>query len=224
MKPIRCLFETTQSTLHSFSGRCHRSMDSRSLAVRRFPMKHIIIICVLSLFMVNSGASEEYWEKIPYIEVVDWGKVRDIAIEQNNTIWIGDSIGDIYRYLNASWEKIPCDSLGVVVDHINDIRIDNKKRIWFCCARKEGLNNISAFVYDGREWIPFVFTVQTEGSPDKPIVETFSSAEDKNGLIWFAGRGGIVRLNPDMTWQVYTKENSGLPDNKIGRASGRERV
>ena len=40
--------------------------------------------------------------------------------------------------------------------------------------------------------------------------------EDKNGLLWFAGSGGVVSLNPKNDgWTIYTPERTNFPAYEI---------
>ena len=93
-------------------------------------MKRILMICVMALFMVTIGVTEEYWKKIPYPENIDWGKIVDIVVENNGTIWICES-KNIYFYKNNFWTTISCDSLGIIINSFNSIRIDKKNRNGF---------------------------------------------------------------------------------------------
>jgi ligand-binding sensor domain-containing protein/two-component sensor histidine kinase len=132
---------------------------------------------------------------------------NDIA-ELNDSLLIGGADGSL-RILNRQFVlfseiKQPWEFLTY------KIYKDSKNKVWVCT--NYGLKLVSAF----QKNIPLHFTVLPAlfNIPALKNFAVYDILEDANGNFWIATRNGLVKIQPDGHWQLFS-EKDGLPSSYI---------
>ncbi len=173
-------------------------------------MKRMLVLAIV--FSLNASLAfslDSGWTFIPYPKEISDGPFDSsdrfpLAVDQNKIVWLVDLSSNIWAYSNDTWRKYPSEITGMLEYHWS-IFVDSNNRKWF--ASSSGSNSVESSIlrYDGNTWKTFALS---------PIKNFRDISEDRDGVMWCAGEGGVGRINPDDTWQVYRNDTIGvtLPD------------
>jgi hypothetical protein len=156
--------------------------------------------------------------------------VTTLAIDNQGGIWIGTLKGLAHLRADKTWEVFNTGNSQLPEDSVMSLASDNQGGVWVGTLMS-GIAHLKA----DRTWQ--VFNQGNSKLPRNGIIKTLL-ADDRDG-VW-AGilgfdlsqitadssftddvsslsfdQGGLVHLNPDGTTEMFTTQNSGLPDNQV---------
>ncbi|MDP2089285.1 MAG: two-component regulator propeller domain-containing protein [Flavobacteriaceae bacterium] len=150
--------------------------------------------------------------------------LNELVIDKNNTVWIGTRRNGVLAFNENGNKKKSLtteQTKGSLPDlNVRTVAVDNNNRIWL--GTLKGLvvyNNASGFfdaaIYDAEPII-----IDDEGIPKRLMGEQTINSISIDGADnkWFgAENGGAIQTNPNgkKTLQLFNKDNSPLPSNKI---------
>ena len=124
-------------------------------------------------------------------------KITGLAIDKNNNIWCVYAFGGLSKFEGSVWKSVESPASG---DQLRSIFIDSGNNIWI------GGTSTIYWLHDST-WTSF---------SDFPESQSWAYIrdinEDKEGNIWFAGRG-VLKYN-GTGFEVY-KEDDGLVNNSV---------
>lgn len=137
-------------------------------------------------------------------------KIRKIAEDFNNNIWIGTDSG-LVKYNGMEWTVFTPLNSPMEVYHVWSIAIDRNNNVWF------GNGNVDEgglMFFNGNEWK--LFTPENSILPNRVVNDIVI---DYNNTVWIAttqyqGGGGLVRIEGD-SWTFYNKSNSIMQYNSV---------
>jgi ligand-binding sensor domain-containing protein len=127
----------------------------------------------------------------------------DLAIDANDTKWIGSKIGGLIKFDGADWKVFNTDNSGIPDNYAWSLALDDEGDKWIG-TKKGGVAK-----FDGSKWT--VFAKNNSGLPDNDIC---SVTVDKAGNKWIGTSNGLAKFD-GKNWTVYRTENSGLPANAV---------
>ncbi|MCU0438243.1 MAG: ATP-binding protein [Raineya sp.] len=127
----------------------------------------------------------------------------DICVTQNG-IWFASYQDGVFYYNNQTQETIWINSKShnLVSDLVNDIFEDSQQKIWIC-------TNYGISIYDGGK----ITNYSKKNS--LPSEYTINGTEDKNGNIWIATFGGLLRFSRETQKFDVITENQGILSNNL---------
>jgi len=130
-------------------------------------------------------------------------QVSSIAIDQNDTKWIGtaelDVEGGLVEFDGTSWIIYNTSNSGLPSDYINTIAIDKFGTKWI--GTHWGLTE-----FDGTNWI--TYNTSNSGLPYSVV---WSITIDENGTKWIGTDSGGLAEFDGTNWTTYNHSNSSLP-------------
>lgn len=145
------------------------------------------------------------WTFIPYPPSDDnpvrkdyprYFNVTALEVDHSGAIWAGLFGGQVFRYSEGSWTSFPSSVTGFT-NLIRAIYTDRKNNIWFA-----SVDGVSVSCYNGADWKNYEFW---------QVKSIYDIAEDRDGVLWFPGIGGIVQLNPDGSSRAHMFGELPLP-------------
>lgn len=127
----------------------------------------------------------------------------DICVTQDG-IWFASYQDGVFYYDQKTQETtwMNSKSHNLVSDLVNDIFEDSQKKVWIC-------TNYGVSIYDAGKITNFS---KKNGLTSE---YTINGAEDKNGNIWIATFGGLLRFSKEtQKFDVFT-ENNGILSNNL---------
>ncbi|KOY85938.1 hypothetical protein AD998_07085 [bacterium 336/3] len=127
----------------------------------------------------------------------------DICVAQSG-IWFASYQDGVYYYNYQTGETtwINTKSHNLVSDLVNDIFEDSHKRIWIC-------TNYGISIYDGGKITNY------SKKNDLPSEYTINATEDKNGNVWIATFGGLLRFSRETQKFDLITETNGILSNNL---------
>lgn len=125
---------------------------------------------------------------------------RCIAIDNDNTIWVGNSYTGLMKYEDSEWTTFTIDD-GLISDKIYSITIEKNGIIWVG-------TDIGVSMFDGSKWENF------DTSNGLLAGYVYEIVIDKSGNKWFLcynGNGGVSKYDGE-NWTSYNTKN-GLVNN-----------
>jgi ligand-binding sensor domain-containing protein len=122
--------------------------------------------------------------------------VNSIAIDNKNNAWIGSSEG-LSKFDGRNWKVYTSNNSVLRSNVITALKKDRQNRIWV--GTPAGIYLIEN-------------DIMSDASFNLSNQSVVDIAENSNGTIWTALKGGVAKLS-GTTWQLYTNSNSGLKDN-----------
>ncbi|MDP2982697.1 MAG: two-component regulator propeller domain-containing protein [Candidatus Latescibacter sp.] len=172
-------------------------------------MKYILI-CIMSIGFSFSADAD--WNFVPYpsdkpVENI----ITSIAVDHDGVIWIGCDNGIVWSRKNDQWYTYSRNITGLSSWSVFDILVDNDNNKWFASGYSYTADPL-VVSFDGDVWkqFPFIIISSVPGEPvfQRPINPVRQIALDKNNVLWFAGQGGVIQLNPDMSLKAYYGKGS----------------
>jgi len=127
----------------------------------------------------------------------------DLAIDANDTKWIGSKIGGLIKFDGVDWKVYNKDNSGIPDDYAWSLALDDEGDKWI--GTKKG--GVAKFA--GSKWT--VFDKNNSGLPDNDVCTV---TVDNAGNKWIGTSNGLAKFD-GKNWTVYRTENSGLPVNAI---------
>lgn len=127
----------------------------------------------------------------------------DLAIDANDTKWIGSKIGGLIRFNGVEWKVFNADNSGIPDNYAWSLALDEKGDKWIG-TKKGGVTK-----FDGSKWI--VYDQSNSALPDNDVC---SVSIDKNGTKWIGTARGLAKFD-GKNWTVYRTDNSRLPANTV---------
>ncbi len=137
-----------------------------------------------------------------------------IAVDLDNAIWIGSSIGGagVHRMNNGLWTTFTTANSGLISTATSDIEVDpTTGAVWFGNRFSAGLS-----VFDGEGWETFLPSggpfscASTNGVPGQSVNDI---EIDNTGTVWIGSGCGLTSFD-GKTWTPFTT-NDGLADNNV---------
>jgi len=144
--------------------------------------------------------------------------ISDIAIDKNDNVWIGGSVGGmgdynggLFKYDGNEFTLYNSQNTPMPIDYVKAIEVDSRNNIWFAsCNVLEG----GIVKYDGTEW-----TVYTPDNSALPYNLINSIAIDQSDNVWIALSKNLVKISNN-GWKVYSGTELGItpvyPESNIG--------
>jgi len=138
-----------------------------------------------------------------------YGIIRDLSIDRNGDLWVGAE-GGVSKFDGLTWQTFE------IKGQISSLQFDSQYNLWLTTFNSymEGIS-----VYNNVEWK--VYSMHNSGLNTEHV---YDLAIDSKGNKWFATYprweylqlvgGGLVKFD-DISWEVYTTENSDLTTNKL---------
>lgn len=127
----------------------------------------------------------------------------ELAIDANDTKWIGSKIGGLIKFDGADWQVFNIDNSGIPDNYAWSLVLDEVDNQWI--GTKKG----GAAKFDGSRWS--VFDQSNSGLPDNDV---WSIAIDGYGTKWIGTARGLAKFD-GKNWTVYQMSNSSLPHNTV---------
>jgi ligand-binding sensor domain-containing protein len=168
---------------------------------------------------LNSGEISEYNKansKLPY------NMVYDIEISSNGIVWVACGTHSFPGYCalvkieNDDWTIYDHTNSPLTFYTINDLAIDEDENIWLGAASIYDANDDILFEFDGDD-VWNIIDIQDSLNVDFYSVTNIAIGTDN--LKWFGTeQNGLIKYDEaNNNWELFTSENSGLPDNKISK-------
>ena len=116
--------------------------------------------------------------------------ITAIATDHDSGVWIGASDSNIWHFSKNTWTRYDPMLTGFK-GNITAIHVDINKMVWFSSEDGDHLR-----CFDGTTWKSVGFF---------GLLAVYDIAEDHNGVLWFAHKGGAIQLNPDGSSLLYSK-------------------
>jgi len=148
------------------------------------------------------------WRRFDIADGLPCREITALSIAEDGTVWAGGAIGGIAGFDGETWTRISKEQ-GLPDDRINGLHASRDGRLWIATAN-------GAACYHPQEGI-----FELLSAPEEDIFGIDSHVtcvtEDKAGYIWFGTRrAGIIKYDPKQsTWENYTANKDGLPDNYV---------
>lgn len=121
--------------------------------------------------------------------------VTALAIDQNNGIYVGTSIG-LSHFDGVNWIIYSGESAPPGTD-VRSIAIDLGNTVWV-------VTNKGIFHQQEESWVPFIL----DNNFQQMIV-------GPDGVKWYATSAGGLKRHDGVSWQSFEKSNSSIPENYI---------
>lgn len=128
--------------------------------------------------------------------------VWSVAIDKNNTVWIGTATAGLVRYKNGNFTTIPMSYFGMEDVSIYKMSVDSTNNLWM--GTSQGIVRYDGTSYD-------VFTTDNSGLPGDVINHIAAHFSTKLWVSTSFGAGVYDYSN----WTVYNTSNSEIPGNVI---------
>jgi hypothetical protein len=137
--------------------------------------------------------------------------VSAIAIDENNTVWIGTlGGGGLASFNGTDWQVYTSGNSELPNNFIYTLHIDSNDLLWIG-------TNFGAASFNGTDW-----TVFNTGNSPLPDNNTRSLASDLLNRIYIGtNNGGLAQLDGSL-WTIYHQNNSLLPENHIKAVASKE--
>ncbi|MDO9261848.1 MAG: hypothetical protein Q7U08_07905, partial [Flavobacteriaceae bacterium] len=150
--------------------------------------------------------------------------LNELIIDKNNTIWIGTRRNGVLAFNENGNKKRSLtteQTKGTLPDlNVRTVAADNNNKIWLGTLKGLVVYNNASGIFDATIYDAVPIIIDDEGIPKRLMGEQIinSIAIDGADNKWFGTEnGGAVQTNPSgkKTLQLFNKDNSALPSNKI---------
>jgi ligand-binding sensor domain-containing protein len=132
-----------------------------------------------------------------------------LAVDRNNNVWIGTTSG-LAKYDRPNWEVYDTTNSPLPYHSVLSLAVDKENILWIGCGHATGGGVLS---FDGNNWR--LYTTENSLLPSG-IINVIHVDEQNNkwigtgeGIGTVLG-GGLVRIDAQGSWSVFTKTNSGM--------------
>lgn len=154
-------------------------------------------------FTSENHAEKTFYSKTAMTLGPQFNAFYDLAIDANDTKWIGSKIGGLIRFDGTEWKVFNQANSGMPDDYAWSVALEANGAKWI--GTKKG----GVVKFDGKNWT--VFDKNNSGLPDNDVC---SIAIEKKGNIWIGTSNGLAKFD-GKNWTVYHTGNSGLPANAV---------
>ena len=161
-----------------------------------------------SVSRFKNGKWQTYLTGLPIS--VPGGFVYDIALDNDENLWVGLFRNGVVKYDGRSWIQYTVAD-GLAGDLVYDIAVDNNGSLWFASYKEEfSIIGMGLTRYDGNSWQ----TYTTADGLSSNFIEDI--AVDQDNSIWVAYRYGSGVSHKTATgWTHYTTSD-GLLEDRVG--------
>lgn len=154
--------------------------------------------------------------------------LNELVIDKNNTIWIGTRRNGVLAFNENGNKKRSLtteQTKGTLPDlNVRTVVVDNNNKIWLGTLKGLVVFNNAGGIFDATIYDAHPIIIDDEGIPKRLMGEqTINSiAIDGADNKWIGTEnGGVVQTNPSgkKILQLFNKDNSALPSNKIIKIS-----
>lgn len=131
--------------------------------------------------------------------------IYDIAVDNNDNIWIGSGIG-LIKYDRTDFTIYNTSNSPLAEDVVWSVTIDKDNNLWFAsCRFKQG----GLMKFDGKNWT--LFSPENSELPSNSVSDVI--VDSKNN-IWVAmseiiNNGSIIKISGD-NWTIFDKKDIGF--------------
>ena len=200
-------------------------------------MSRLLWFVLLVTVLTNFANAEGKWTSFPYPEGFHAAFAYDlptqVAADSKGNIWIANYSTEIYGFKNDEWKYYSMKSIGWGESTdpsgtdsmpIWQVFIDNKGTVWFATSKYD-IREPVLVSYDGNVWKQHLFNLSRNGTEYSPCQgRWYSIAEDKDGVLWCAGTAGVIRYNPDQSWELFTMAGSDSLKEVVSVSVGNDNV
>lgn len=130
--------------------------------------------------------------------------VQTVCATRDGSLWVGTDGGGLFRWREEKFEAV---NDGLASRYVRTMFEDSHTNFWV--GTRRGLHR----------WTGTQFALVSSNAPFNWL--NLSLGEDGKNNLWFAGSGGLVRMQSENDFQIF-KKNSGLPSYYI-RAMARDK-
>jgi len=124
-----------------------------------------------------------------------------ISIDNNNNVWIGTSNG-LTKFDGTNWTVYNASNSPIPYRYILSLAVDKNNLLWIGCGHFTAGGILS---FDGNSWK--IYTKENSSLPSS-IINVIHVDEENNK--WIGTPMGLVKIDNQNNWSVYTTNNSGL--------------
>jgi len=147
------------------------------------------------------------WNDLPEVHKIFGSNTRGMVIDENGTIWIGISKGNIIEFHPSEKTVSEHPNLNVEIQSSNNTildMLDDGGTIWVGT-----ITGLMKFDKETKQYSKVRFAKRTAPSMVGNIWK------DKNDVLWFSGNTGVVRYNTVSSATEYFDVHHGLPTNSF---------
>jgi ligand-binding sensor domain-containing protein len=136
-------------------------------------------------------------------------RLLSIAIDNSGNKWIGTRNKGLVKFDNTNWQVFNTYNPSLPGNNIRSIAIDkNQSDIWISVSNSDWPYPLLAIAkFNGDNWTIYNSEVSVEYISCMKV--------DENSVIWLGSSNGLVKFDSG-NWTVFTRDNSGLPNDGIG--------
>jgi ligand-binding sensor domain-containing protein len=140
---------------------------------------------------------------VPPIPSLEFPKPRVMLRDGNGAFWVGLDEKGVARFDGKEWQTFAVDPDNPDAG-VSDLVLTSQGEL---LAAASAVRVVCRFKPDAGTWEPIP---QLDGFPTNAILE------DADGILWFAGDGGVYRFDPQTNdWESYEAESQELPGRDI---------
>jgi len=141
-------------------------------------------------------------------------EIRSLAVDCNNNVWIGTDNG-LAKYDDHNWMIYDTTNSPLPYHVISSLAVDNDNILWIGCGHATAGGVLS---FDGSNWKLYI----PENSLLPCSIIQVIHVDEKNNKwigtgigVGASQGGGLVKIDNNGNWSVYTKQNSELLYNSV---------
>jgi ligand-binding sensor domain-containing protein len=126
-----------------------------------------------------------------------------IAIDKNETKWIGSKIGGLVKFDGEEWMVYDTNNSQLPHNYVWSVVIDKNDDKWL------GTVGGGITKFDGLQW-----TIYDSTNSELPHNNVYVIVVDSSNNKWIGTEAGLAKFNGS-TWEIYNSSNAGLPQKPI---------
>ncbi|MFQ5923552.1 MAG: two-component regulator propeller domain-containing protein [Anaerolineales bacterium] len=169
--------------------------------------------------------SGDSWEFLTQgISELQGNEVTEIARDGTGRIWVGaygpltgpvtpstPHPGGLTIYDTGSWTSFTSQNSPLATNVVYNIAFDQQGRAWIQTGDFRVPSRGGIQIYDGDSWT----TITPNGLELDADSYVGGIDFDQQGNAWVGSEHGLFVFAADMSWEHFTVDNSGLPDNRV---------
>ncbi|MBK7107286.1 MAG: PEGA domain-containing protein [Ignavibacteriae bacterium] len=132
-----------------------------------------------------------------------------VEVDKTNNIWVGTNAFSTGKMNNSgNWQVFQSDTNSKVGDSVKDIISDSEGNLWI---------GLATILMEGKLGGIFKINdnIMEEVDFSLPEKHTNNFYQDINNTLWIATKSGLLLVNSQTDFNLFTTNNSGLPTNDI---------
>lgn len=196
-------FNGTEWKNYSITGAEGKEVSKMILDAQDAP---IVVTSISLLGNAVSWYKDGQWKSLG--EVAKNEAVTALAVDKQNTLYVGTNVGGLFAWKNESWVK---QDIQLGVGDVTDIKFDQGGNLWI--AHSGGVKTVNA------QGGGYSITQENSPLPTNTVKKIIIDGENRKWFITDLGMVGYKEpaFPTDEAMKVFTKFNSGMVDGAIGQ-------